>query len=282
MKDTTLAPVAVLAALLFLVGGAAAQAAVTTDITGATSVTTGVSGSTGSSNASVNTSANANANADTNTAADSDTNSDAAGSASGDSSMGSGSDTSASGDSAAGFSLMLGRSDVAQVNGDGTAVVSNALDVNSNNSLKSYTAAAMRDDANLDQVSMDDASLNVSYRQPAKFLGFIHTQLATKVHVDDSGAVTVSYPWYSFLFSKSDKAALQQQLQTEVRTALTANAGTTTDAGTNAALTANASADASASGSLSNQERALILDRVHSVLRTSANGSADANATASS
>lgn len=63
----------------------------------------------------------------------------------------------------------------------------------------------------------DDGSMEIAYVQPAKFLGIFPASITGDVNIDANGTVTVSTPWYGFLYTKdttpvqaSVAAAVQQ------------------------------------------------------------------------
>lgn len=89
---------------------------------------------------------------------------------------------------------------------------------------KSYVSQMVQGDANFESTNVDSNGLDMKYSQSARFLGFIPGHLKTLVHVDDSGKVSVQYPWYSFLASSNDRRALETALQAKIDAAFTANA----------------------------------------------------------
>jgi hypothetical protein len=106
-----------------------------------------------------------------------------------------------------------------------------------------------------------DNSIDVTYAQPAKFLGIFSTSLSGNVHVDAQGSTTVHMPWYAFLYAK-DTASVQASAATAVQQSgaqFNAQADAMTMAQNHArvinavstAVQAQASANANASGSTS-------------------------------
>ncbi len=130
--------------------------------------------------------------------------------------------------------------------------------ITSNSDLTAYAQASMKDDKNIQNVSVTDSEVSMKYREPAKFLGFIPGAITAKVTVDSDGSVTVRYPWYRFLMKVPEKKA---DLESDVK----ANVGTV----------------GSVSGSFTVSTKAQILKAVREALyRVRNSASAEVNAEA--
>ncbi len=139
------------------------------------------------------------------------------------------------------------------------AEVTSATNVSSDADVQSYSHSVIKNDVNVTAVSADENTVSVTYKEPAKFLGFINTTLSVTAKSDVDGNVTISYPWYAFLIAKPNDAALHASAQAQAHAAaqsavVQANATTTMTARLQAALISalheafqsNVSADASA------------------------------------
>ena len=69
--------------------------------------------------------------------------------------------------------------------------------------LSAYVESQMSADTNLKNVTHTDSSVTVAYKQPAKLFGLIPSSLTATTEIKADGTVTVSYPWYAFLYSKT-------------------------------------------------------------------------------
>jgi len=177
-----------------------------------------------------------------------------------------------SGDDEGAFSASLHQKDVVKTDPqDEILRVTDAAEVGSNRSLKAYATSLMRADARLDSVEIADKKMDVRYRQPARLLGFIPASLVLTVQVDEQGAIKIDYPWYAFLM-KTDRNEkdLETVLASELNV-LESSDGGVTNASTS--LTASAGMGSVSSVGISNRTRALILDRIHTMLSADANAS---------
>ncbi len=59
-------------------------------------------------------------------------------------------------------------------------------------------------------VSEQPAEMDVAFKEPAKFLGFIRSNISAKAVVHPDGTVSLKRPWYKFLFSQKDKVNLDE------------------------------------------------------------------------
>ncbi|MDB5189083.1 MAG: LPXTG-motif cell wall anchor domain protein [Parcubacteria group bacterium] len=233
-------------------GTALAANTVTGAVQSGTTITTGTSNGSSSANSGTNVSGGTNG-------------SDTSVSGNGSSNTTSGSATSDT-SSSAGLNINLMQGDVQ--NSTTGVTVTSALDVTTNDSLSAYANSVVKGDTNVDAVAVNDQGMDMTYRRPAHFLGFIPASMKVRVHLDNNGAVSVHYPWYAFLMSGTEaRADLESKLQAQVTSMQSAEA------------TASAKASASAS-SMTNRMRAMILEKLQAALH--AGVSADASASANS
>ncbi len=153
-----------------------------------------------------------------------------------------------------------------------------AGDVTSEAGLRAFAEASLRSDDRYEGIVMNDSGMSVTYRKDARLLGFIPSGMNVTVNVTGSGDVSVSYPWYSFLYVSGET---REELETRIESEL---ARLNTDASASAVAMANAdgdsidasgSASANASASYDSQRWARVIERIQAAL------SAEAEATAS-
>lgn len=134
----------------------------------------------------------------------------------------------------------------------------NAIDVTTSDSFTTYITALVRSDAKMDSVEIDGSSMDVRYRQDARFLGFIPASMMVAVAVDEQGDVTVTYPWYAFLMSASAKAeVVETELQSRVTSAIS---------GMSAGMATTVDVSATGSIAIDTRTRALILQHIQETL----------------
>jgi hypothetical protein len=133
----------------------------------------------------------------------------------------------------------------------GSAMATTASDERA--SLKQEANRIATADERVASVSLSAKDVAVSYREPAKFLGFIRVDVPVTVRIEADGATHVSYPWYSFLFS-SNQAGLAIRAEAAAKNAL--------------------GADATSSTTLSAAAQARLLNSIHGVLESNAEASA--------
>ncbi len=95
------------------------------------------------------------------------------------------------------------------------------------NDLGEYAKLVVQARPSVTNVDLDGARLTVEYKQPAKFLGLFSTKLGAQAIVDQEKGVTVSLPWYSFLFKKNTKrvkAAIVSGIASDQKAAATISA----------------------------------------------------------
>lgn len=133
---------------------------------------------------------------------------------------------------------------------DGTSMT--AADVSTDEDLRVYAAAALQQDSHIEGVRASSDGVSVTYRVPARFLGFIPGSLAAQARVAGNGTVSIDYPWYRIFFALDDTDA-EARLAAEVE-----------------ALTAG-----NTSGTISASLGAQLIDRMSAALAASATASAE-------
>jgi len=82
--------------------------------------------------------------------------------------------------------------------------------VESGQDLEDFARGVLLRDENVRDVEVDEYHVKMSYRMPAKFLGFLSSNLNAHVSLENEGTSTsteaqarvkVRFPWYRFLFS---------------------------------------------------------------------------------
>jgi hypothetical protein len=139
-----------------------------------------------------------------------------------------------------------------------TTVMTAAL-VRSSDDLRSYAVVSMKSDDNIRGMTFSGNDVEVDYREPGKFLGFIPVSITAMADANADGAVTVSHPWYDFLVAKDDTA---------IESSLSAGVGPM--------------ASASASGKFSYASEARIADAMKVAIKRALASSVSASAQANS
>lgn len=103
-----------------------------------------------------------------------------------------------------------------------TSTIQSEREVTNRGQLRSFLNHVVKGDDNAQSVVVSSTTVQTTYQLPAKFLWAIPTTLPANVTVNASGTVTVSYPWYGFLYSKKDK-----ELKTELEGVASTTASTT-------------------------------------------------------
>lgn len=205
--------------------------------------------------------------------------------------------TSGSGSSGAGVSVGVGGTNVVlMTRGDiqaGAATrVSSAGDVSSQDDLRAYISAEMAADTDVEAVQTSSDTVSITYREPARLLGFIPVSLRATATVDATGDVSIHYPWYGFLYAKST-GDLETALEARVRTLVAASGGAaagtqlsgsgSTSASTSEGMAADVGADMMAAGSFTAATQAELVAEMRAAMEQafSTSASADASATAS-
>ncbi len=164
----------------------------------------------------------------------------------------------AAGSAQSGATVTITRGDVDDDNG-ATVTVTTPSGVHTNADASAYASSVVKADENVSGVELTEKAVAVSYKTRARLFGLIPIFMTATAHVDASGEVTISYPWYAFLAAK-DENSLKSDVGASVAASLAENA--------HATLTAS--------------EQAAILDQVRAAMESNlkatlaAEGSADA------
>ncbi|MBU1293045.1 hypothetical protein KJ819_03215 [Patescibacteria group bacterium] len=172
--------------------------------------------------------------------------------------------TSAQAEGILNFSLVR---DSLDASASGDVMVQSASEVSSNDSFRAYAENSLKSDAQFEGVVMNENGMDITYMREARFLAVIPSQMSVRVHVDDNGAVSVKYPWYSFLMATGESQAdLEARIASEI-------ASVNNDA--SATASADMATESENSAMLESQRWARILEKVQVAL--SANASAQAS-----
>lgn len=110
--------------------------------------------------------------------------------------------------------------------------------------LRSFLNHIVKEDERIADVHVSTSTIETHYALPAKFLWTIPMDLTADVAVQSDGSVTITYPWYAFLFAKHGDE-LASKLEQSV-----------------------ASTSAGASTTLSSSDRAHLLNLLFSTLKS--------------
>ena len=102
-------------------------------------------------------------------------------------------------------------------------------ELKSGQDLENFARGVLVKDENVENVAIGEEGVQISYRQPAKFLGIFSSSLVMRAEADKEGRVKVRFPWYGFLFRKHVSAidvqvdaekevtSIKQTMQTQVK-----------------------------------------------------------------
>lgn len=127
--------------------------------------------------------------------------------------------------------------------------------VQTDTDLSAFIQGQMTADTNVQEVQASSDGVQVTYKVPGKFLGFIPVQIDTTATVHADGSVSIDYPWYGFLVSTTSD--LQASVESRVHAALDAG-GASADVSGNANVLATA------------QERAQLIEEIRVALQAEA------------
>ncbi len=114
-----------------------------------------------------------------------------------------------------------------------TTTVKNPGDVYNRGQLRSFLNHLVKDDGRVASIQVSSTTIQTEYALPARFLGAIPMNLSTHISVGADGSVTVTYPWYAFLFGNRD-----EKLKDQIAKA----ASSTPEVGTSVTLSASVQA----------------------------------------
>lgn len=146
----------------------------------------------------------------------------------------------------------------------------NAAAVNNAAEMRSYIAAELSEDANLESVEVAADAVEVTYKQRARLFWFIPVSVNSTVIVETDGDVKVSYPWYGFLVS-TDKAALEAKIENRVSALVSALADVSAALAANEDITASengasARVDVEMAARVTTRAQAMIVSEVRAVM----------------
>jgi hypothetical protein len=141
---------------------------------------------------------------------------------------------------------------IVNLQGDTEAAIQSDADLAAYNNLVIQTRPAIT------AINTDSNNgVDITYAQPARFLGIFPTTISGQVNVDAQGNTTVSLPWWSFLYSK-DTSGVQSAVTT-------------------AAQTSNADLAVGASSMTSLQDSASMINAVTAAIQSEFQASGSAN-----
>ena len=100
-----------------------------------------------------------------------------------------------------------------------TVGLERAEQVHDRNALRRFAMAKLKADENANEVKLSSTTVEASYPTHARLFGFIPTSLNTRVAINSDGTVSVTLPWYAFLFgTEGDKvhANLEETVQATI------------------------------------------------------------------
>jgi len=168
---------------------------------------------------------------------------------------------------------------------DTTHMDMRAENVRSDADLKDFAATSLRNDDNLSAMGFANDRVEVAYKEPARFLGFIPVSVDVNVVAHNDGTVDIDYPWYSFLMltHRSDiESAVKNEIgayMSQMHASETALAHASGNSALNASTTATSTATSTVSGgsmpsSWSASIRAALAARIEAILRDHLSGTA--------
>ena len=108
-----------------------------------------------------------------------------------------------------------------------STAVSNSDMVYTNADLKTYVATMLHNDKRIDNISVSEENVTVTYRERGRFLGIFGNDVIVRATADDNGNVTLHYPWYRFLTSINKDDALKADLEANTKSAISAGDSST-------------------------------------------------------
>lgn len=93
--------------------------------------------------------------------------------------------------------------------------------VSNRGELRSFLNHVVKSDDRISDVRVSSSTIETHYQMPAKFLWTIPMNLTANVSVNSDGSVSVTYPWYAFLFAKHDSDLVAQLQQSAASTGTT-------------------------------------------------------------
>jgi len=116
-----------------------------------------------------------------------------------------------------------------------TTTIENSDEVHNRGQLRSFLNHLVKEDDRIADVQVSSTTIETQYSLPARFLWVIPASISAHVSVGTDGSVTITYPWYAFLFAKHDDE-IKDQITQAASSTVGASASTTFSAGTQAHL----------------------------------------------
>lgn len=105
-----------------------------------------------------------------------------------------------------------------------SSTIESPREVTNRGQLRSFLNHVVKSDDRIADVQVSSTTVEAHYALPSKFLWAIPANITADVTVNSNGTVSVTYPWYAFLFAKQG-SELQSELS---QTATSAGVGSTT------------------------------------------------------
>lgn len=103
--------------------------------------------------------------------------------------------------------------------------------VSNRGELRSFLNHVIKEDDRIADVHVSSTTIETHYEMPAKFLWTIPVNLTAEVSVKNDGSVSITYPWYAFLFAKH-----RGDIETQLEQSVASTSSTTFSANTQAHL----------------------------------------------
>lgn len=109
---------------------------------------------------------------------------------------------------------------------DADVAIQSSSAVSSSEDLEQYALSVLAKDENVVKVESQPEEVKLTYRQKARFLGFIPVKVNTTAVVASDGKVLVRYPWFRFLtnVNRDVEEDIKVRVQNVVRASETAQA----------------------------------------------------------
>lgn len=97
------------------------------------------------------------------------------------------------------------------------------VEVTSGQDLENFARGVLLKDENMESAVVNEESIEIEYRQPAKFLGIFPAKIKANVTVGNDAQVKVKFPWYRVFYSVP-KELVESSIEASVKESLTVNA----------------------------------------------------------
>lgn len=87
--------------------------------------------------------------------------------------------------------------------------------VKNQDDLDFFAKSIMASDDSISKVDIEDETITIYHKEPAKFLGFIPSRIDARISVNTDGDVAIKYPWYTLLSTKNG-ANLKAEIKAKV------------------------------------------------------------------